>query len=398
MKRIFKYLFHRDHFIVLLSGFLLLGLLRVITINIDFLNPIANALDSFSISDIFFEIQHNEATAKTNDLITLVDMTELTDRGDIANLIEEVNACDPLVVGIDLIFEGKKDNLIVNEMLKESVNVIGDKAVYSIKLVDYNSATETFSRGVRSFFADEINLNEGYTNLNDNMERGNIRDFSVKQKLNDDTLFSFPVKIAAYFNSSLEQTENQDLIINYKNEVFPVVKYDEIMEKNELIEGHVVLIGALSEEQDMHNSPLGKMSGLEIQAYSILTLLEQKNIRTIPAWLEWLLTFMVCYLLEIAIDLVWQQVKKKDKSAVMVFLKESNLISVVMLFIGLVIICWLTYILFVKRSLIVSGSLIMGMMALTCEGRDILIAVIKGLKAKNKDNKFVKTALLKEND
>ena len=104
------------------------------------------------------------------------------------------------------------------------------------------------------------------------------------------------------------------------------------------------------------------------------------------------LILMVCLFSDL------QSVKKKDKSVVMVFLKESNLISVVMLFIGLVIICWLTYILFVKRSLLVSGSLIMGMMALTCEGRDILIAVIKGLKAKNKNNKFVKTALLKEND
>ena len=89
MKNVIKYIFHRDHLIIVLSGFLLLGLLRLITINISFLNPIANALDSFAISDIFFEIQHNETTAKTNDLVTIVDMTELTDRGDIAYLLEE---------------------------------------------------------------------------------------------------------------------------------------------------------------------------------------------------------------------------------------------------------------------------------------------------------------------
>ena len=398
MKRFIKYLFHRDHFIVLLSGLLLLGLLRAITINIDFLNPIANALDDFSVTDVIYEIQHDESKARMNDIITIVDMTELTDRGDIAYLLEEINACEPLVMGIDLIFEGKKDDSIANEMLKESVKVMGSKAVYSTKLVDYNSNSQSFSRSVQSFFANEIHIAEGYTNLNDNLERRRIRDFSIMQKLNDNTQLSFPAKIAAYFNNSLEQLDSQDLLINFKNEKFPVVKYDEIQEKRELIEGHIVLIGALTEEQDMHNSPIGKMSGLELQAYSLLTLLEHKNIQKIPNWLEWLLVLLVCYLLEIAIDIVWQWVKKKDKSAFMVFLKESNLVSVVMLFIGLLIVCWLTYILFVKRGLLVPGGLIMGMMALTCEGRDILIAVIKGLKAKNKDSKFVKTALLIDND
>lgn len=398
MKRILNYLFHRDHLIVVLSGFLLFGLLRLITLNINFLNPIANALDDFSVSDIFFEIQQDESTAKTNDLVTLVDMTELTDRGDIAYLLEEINACEPLVIGIDLIFEGKKDDSTANEMLKESVKDLGDKTVYSTKLIDYNSNRQAFGRSVQSFFADEIHIAEGYTNLNDNMERRCIRNFSIKQKLNDDTQFSFPAKIAAFFNNSIGQLDGQDLLINFKNEKFPVVKYDEIQEKKELIESHIVLIGALTEEQDMHNSPIGKMSGLELQAYSLLTLLEQKNIKKIPTWIEWLLVLLVCYLLEIAIDIVWQWVKKKDKSAFMVFLKESNLVSVVMLFIGLLFVCWLTYILFIKRSLLISGGLIMGMMALTCEGRDILIAIIKGLKAKNKDNKFVKTALLKDID
>ena len=396
MKRLFKYLFHRDHLIVVISGFLLLGLLRVITLNIDFLNPIANALDDFSVSDIFFEIQQDASSATTNDLVTLVDMTELTDRGDIAYLLEEIFIYEPLIIGVDLLFEGKKDDSIANEMLKETVELLGDKAIYSTKLVDYNSNSQAFGRCVQPFFVDEIRITEGYTNLNDNMERQCIRDFSIKQKLNDNNLFSFPAQIAAYFNNSLEQLDDQDLLINFKNEKFPVVKYDEVQENKDLIEGHIVLIGALTEEQDMHNSPIGKMSGLELQAYSLLTLLEQKNIQKIPTWVEWLLVFLVCYLLEIAIDIVWQWVKKKDKSAFMVFLKESNLVSVVMLFIGLLIVCWLTYVLFVKCSLLVPGGLIMGMMALTCEGRDVLIAIVKGLMAKNKDNRIISTSLLKE--
>ena len=392
MKNVIKYIFHRDHLIIVLSGFLLLGLLRLITINISFLNPIANALDSFAISDIFFEIQHNETTAKTNDLVTIVDMTELTDRGDIAYLLEEINEYDPLVMGVDLIFEGKKDDLFANEMLKESVNMIKDKAVFSIKLIDYNRENNSFDKKVQSFFADDINVIEGYTNLNDNMEGYCIRDLSIKQSLKDTTTFSFPARIAVFFNNSLTKLEDQDILINYKNERFPVVKYDEIHNKKDLIEGHIVLIGALTEEQDMHGSPIGKMSGLEIQAYSLLTLLEQNNIKRIPVWIEWLLTFLLCYILELVIDIIWQVVKKHNKSGIAVFFKESNIITVVVLFVGLLFMCWLTYILFIKCSILIPGGLIMGMMALVCEGRGILIAVVKGLKVKN--IKLVRTSLL----
>ena len=398
MSKILRYIFHRDHFIVVLSGLLLLGLLRVITINIDFLNPIADALDNFSVTDIIFEIQHDESKAKTNEMITLVDMTELSDRGDIANLLQEINVCEPLVVGIDLIFEGRKDDPLANELLMDAVNALGDKAIFSTKLVDYNSEDEIFTRSVRSFFAEEIPITEAYTNLNDDMEGRRIRDFSIKQPLLGDTLMSFPAKIASRFNGSVQQLDFEDLLINFKNEDFPVVKYDEIAQNAELIEGHVVLVGTMLEEQDMHNTPLGKMPGMKLQAYSLLTLLEQKVIKKTPVWIEWLLVFLICYLLEITIDLVWQFVKKKDRSAIFVFLKESNIVSVILLFFWMIVVCWIMYILFIRNSIIINGGLILAMMALVCEARDILMAIIKGVKAKKGDITLITTSILNEDN
>ena len=396
MKKILRYLFHRDHFIVLLSGIILLVLLRVITVNITFLNPIANAIDDFSVTDIFFEIQHDESKAKINDMITLVDMTELNDRGDIAILLQEINSCDPLVIGVDIIFEGKKDNMLANEMLLEAVNTLGDKAVYSQKLVDYNSDNEAFARSVHSFFTDEAPIIEAYVNLNDDMEGKRIRDFSIKQRLVDNTVLSFPATIAARFNNSVQQLGCDNLLINFKNETFPVVKHDEIMEKAELIKGHIILVGTMLEEQDMHNTPLGKMPGLELQAYSTLTLLEQKVIRKTPRWIDWMIALLVCYLMEITLDLVWQFVKKRVYSGICVFIKESNIVSIILLFIWMAVVCWTMFIVFVKCSIIINGGLILAMMALTCEGRDILIAIVKGLRAKFKDNKLISDALLRE--
>ena len=134
MKKIFLYFCHRDHFIIIALGLLLLLLFRVITVNIDFLNPVANALDEFSVTDMMFDIQHATTEPEVSDLVTIVDMTDLHDRGDIANLLAEINQCDPLVMGIDLIFEGEKDDHLGNKLLLEAVKDIEGKAVFTSTL------------------------------------------------------------------------------------------------------------------------------------------------------------------------------------------------------------------------------------------------------------------------
>lgn len=396
MSRIIRYLFHRDHFIIVAFGLLLLLVLRVITVNIDFLNPIANALDEFSITDMMFDIQHATTEPEVNDLVTIVDMTDLHDRGDIANLLAEISQCSPIVMGIDLIFEGEKDDHLGNELLLEAVHDLEDKAIFTSKLTDYSSAEGTYKGCVRSFFVDDLDISEAYSNVNNDLTKSVVRDFGIKQKLNDEAMLSFPAKIASRFDDSVDKMNDDELLINFKNVVFPVVMYDEVLDKQELIDGHIILVGAMTEEQDMHNSPLGKMSGVELQAYSLLTLLEHKAMKKIPVWLDWLLALLVCYLMELTIDALFQWVCKKDKSAIMVFLKESNVLDIIMLFVWMVLLCWFIFIMFAKHNIIVGGGMILALLALTCEGRNIYMSIIKGLRAKNEKMKFVRTSILKD--
>ena len=360
MKRFLKYCFHRDHFVVTASAFIQLWILGLVVFNLSILNPVANALEDFSITDVFFDIQHSGAEPETCDLITLVDMTALHSRGDIAILLEEINQCDPLYVGVDLIFEGEKDDEIGNNLLIGAVSGLTGKSVFSSKLIDYNGAANCFTNSVRSFFAEQLDCKEAYTNLNNDMSGSPIRDFSIKQPFNGEQVLSFPARLAAEFDDSVPTIDNNELLINYKNVVFPVVPYDEISNYSDLIDGHIVLIGTIAEEQDMHNTPMGKMPGLEIQAYSLLTLLEHKTIKEIPSILTWLIAFILCYLLELALDAAWQIVKKNSKSAFMVFLKESNILSIVLLFIFVSFVCWLMFVLFIKHSICLSGGVILG--------------------------------------
>lgn len=373
-----------------------LCLLGLIAFNLDFLNPVADALDNFSITDVFFDIQHSGSEPETNDLITLVDMTDLYARGDIANLLEEINLCDPLCIGVDLIFEGEKDDRLGNELLEGAVSGLVAPTIFAGKLTDYDSADEVFKGSVRSFFSEQIDITEAYTNLNDDMAGSCIRNFSIKLPYSGGEMFSFPAKIASLFDESVRSLNNEELLINFKNTRFPVVSYSDIRQKQDLIDGHIVLVGTMTEEQDMHNTPLGKMSGLELQAYTLLTLLEHKGIRDIPKWLTWLIAFFFCYLLELSIDALNRLIAKNNQSTLMVFLKESNIVAIVMLFLWVAFVCWLMFLLFVKHSINLSGGLILGLLALVCEGRDLYSSIIKALSVKHRDSVFVCTSLMND--
>ena len=49
-----RFFFHRDHLLIVIGAFILLGVLSVVTYNISFRNPVAKALKAFSVTDLFF--------------------------------------------------------------------------------------------------------------------------------------------------------------------------------------------------------------------------------------------------------------------------------------------------------------------------------------------------------
>ena len=377
-----KYLFHIDHFLVTTLALVLLWLLSIITFNLSILDPVADALDEFSITDVFFEIENNkEENIETSNLITIVDMTDLHNRGDIASLMQEIGLNNPLCVGIDLIFEGEKDDSIGNKELVEAVNNLGETAIYSKKLTDYSGETDKFANRVSSFFTKDIEVQEAYTNLVNDMSSTRVREFTATQQEGETESISFHAAIASRFDTTLVSNHKDSYLLNYRNVKFPVVKFDEIQEKADLIDGHIVLIGTMTEEQDMHMTPLGKMPGIEVQAYSLLTLLEHKDLQELPLWLSILITFVLCYLLEITIDAVPRCVEKSTKIPI-VFLRESGLITALLILLWVIVVTWLMFYSFTRWNVIIDGGVLLASMALVCEGRELIEATIKTLSTK----------------
>lgn len=395
MKKVFRYFFHRDHVIITLFGFALLAIFSLMVVNIDFLNPVSRALKNFSITDMFFEVEHTDKPEECN-IITIVDMTELYDRGDIAELIREVDECNPMCIGVDLIFEGVKDDGIGNEMLEQTLLTLKSPAVFANKLTDYSGASNSFNDIVRSYCAEECGLTEAYTNVTDDMMGSNIRELSTHRLYKNQKQTSFPVKITEMAGINNTNNDSEDLLINYRNVDFRVIPNDKIGENRDILEGSIVIIGTMYEERDMHNTPLGKMSGAKIQAYSLLTLLEHRQVHHVPDIISWIIAFLLCYLLEVAVDIFYQISKAHSDSVFQTFIREANIVSIVFLFVFEVLSCWVFYILFIKENLLMSGGIILATLVFTCEARDIYMALIKGFYSKYDNKSFFSKSLMIE--
>ena len=381
--RIIKFIFHRDHlFVTLLTG-LIVMLLTVITFKTPALSPVAKALKNISITDLFFSLENKYIKADTCQSIVIVDMTELHSRADIGNLLTEINDAQPKAIGVDLIFEGEKDDLEGNVILEQAVEEVSPKAVFTNKLTNYDEKHKRFSALVASYFRDVIPISEGYANVTDNMENSTIRDLTITQMSTLGKQSSFAAQVAKEVGIKADGRKN--LVINYSPVVFRVIPFDKVYANRSLLKNKIVLVGTMTEEQDMHLTPLGKMPGVEIQAYSLLTLLEHKDIVYVSTVASIVIGFILCYIYELLFSLVAIFVKTRGEKT-RIFLTESRIMLNLLSFIYIPGISLLSYFLFAKWNIYVDMVIVIVMVAFVGLSRRIYNAFVKALTIDNKRN------------
>jgi hypothetical protein len=131
-------------------------------------------------------------------------------------------------------------------------------------------------------------------------------------------------------------------------------------------------------------TPLGKMPGLELQAYSLLTLLEHKDIKKLPLWATLLIAFVICYLLQLAIDSIHRLIDRYPNSAILTFIKESELTVLLVMFMFIVAACWMSFTFFVNHNILIEADIILALLILLFEGQKVYFALILSLKKKFK--------------
>lgn len=300
------------------------------------------------MTDVYCQILQdtNDDDEEVSDDITIVDMSELYSRRDLAKALVDIEKQNPKVIGVDIVFEGLKEDSVGDEMLTR-IALENTNIVFSYKLLDYVNDSIGHADTVHSFFVDESDsINEGYTNMPRNLYGGIKRKLSLGEKVEGRLMPSFITKVSAmYEGRQVKDVSKKTININYIPKRFRVVEADSISVHPEWIKDKLVLFGAMKDEYDMHYTPLGKMAGVELLGYSIETLLQKTEVEEVCGWLMIAISFLLVLLTQVVFSL-YTSFARKRKNRVARFLMSATFMRSYLMFIWIALWMWVAFILF----------------------------------------------------
>ena len=287
------------HIAISLLSFVLISFMAAIALNVSFLNPLSKAISDFNFTDVYYQILQESSDYEYNEDICIVDLTPLQDRTEIATALRQIEAQQPKVIGVDCVFEGLKPENPVGDSLLWNVAAEYDNIVFSCKYLDYVNDTEGYTLAVRSFFAEPLEVEQGFTNMQYSLYGSMARLVSLGRKLNGKVQASFIAKVVNHTLDKPLPLEDEDLRINFTPTIFTVIPPDSISYYADHIKDKIVLFGTMTDEYDMHITPMGKMAGVELLAYAGQTLQNRIEVATFPGWLEAIVSFLMVLLTQI---------------------------------------------------------------------------------------------------
>ena len=334
--------------IITILAFVLVSSFALIALKLPFMGPIAEAIKEFEMTDVYCQILQdtNDDDEEVSDDITIVDMSELYSRRDLAKALVDIEKQNPKVIGVDIVFEGLKEDSVGDEMLTR-IALENTNIVFSYKLLDYVNDSIGHADTVHSFFVDESDsINEGYTNMPRNLYGGIKRKLSLGEKVEGRLMPSFITKVSAmYEGRQVKDVSKKTININYIPKRFRVVEADSISVHPEWIKDKLVLFGAMKDEYDMHYTPLGKMAGVELLGYSIETLLQKTEVEEVCGWLMIAISFLLVLLTHVVFSL-YTSFARKRKNRVARFLMSATFMRSYLMFIWIALWMWVAFILF----------------------------------------------------
>ena len=369
------------HVIVTVLAFLVTGVFALLALNLSFLNPIAQVVKDFEMTDIYYQILQDTDELEEDEDVVIVDMSALYSRRELAATLRDIEAQGPKVVGVDVVFEGLKEDTVGDEMMRQVASKY-DNIVYSYKLLDYETDSTGYADAVHSFFASD-KTNEGFTNMPRNLYGGMKRQLSLGQRHQGRVVPSFISQVVN--GSGIEKplsAEERELNINFTPRRFRVVEPEDVGQHPEWITGKVVLFGAMKEEQDMHYTPLGKMAGVELLAYSVATLLERSEVWSPGGWLTGLMSFLLVLLTEV-LSSKYKLFAKERRSRLLRFVMSMSFVWSILLFFWMAFWVWVAFILFCKYGVSLNLGYALAAMAMIALAENIYNECETTIKEKN---------------
>ncbi len=254
----------------------------------------SNDKTDFKVSDLFMQVADNRPVRVMEDNLVMVDVGR-SGREEIADILFTLAECEPRLVGLDINFEYPGDN--------DSILIEALSALPSLVLpLGLNQDGDKFVISERPFFYESYpQFRYGAINFPTSAEGETVREFPIQFALeNGDTLPSLVVAMAETVAPQrirqLRESGDETRIISYHSKELKTIPFEEIIDHAEEFKDKVVLVGTTSETSDIHSIPLRRgVSGLEIHAYALSTLLQGENLKKMPQAVDTVVAILLCF-------------------------------------------------------------------------------------------------------
>lgn len=240
--------------------------------SISYFSPLEKSSD-FETSDFYQIAEDSKAMRRFCDDVVIVPVDGMS-RREIADALALIDYCGPSATGIDILFGyPQPDDSYLIDILADMDNavVVPDTSSYI-----YSSCS---------------NLSEGSVYLEAESRRQTVRDYSSEGTLG--------AELVRHLKPEISLTKL--FRIEYAATEFEQIQVDEILDNSELLEGRIVLVGAVEDAADCHLTPIDDaMPGILIHASAIATMLSPDRITMFPEWADWVLAIVLCYVFIVA--------------------------------------------------------------------------------------------------
>lgn len=269
---------------------------------ISYFAPLEKASD-FETTDFYQIVDDRRSVRPYSDDIVVVGIDDLS-RDEIADAIYMISLCSPAAVGIDILFGYQQPD---DQKLVEAISALPNAVVPDTSSYIYSSCP---------------GLHQGSIFLEAPSHRHTIRHCKKED--------TFAGELVALYNPHLNVPEN--MLIEYSACEFDVIHASEIPDATDIIDGRIVLVGAVRDISDLHPTPVhDALPGIMIHAASIATMLNENRITTIPEWLDWTLAIILCF----AFIATARSLKERDWADCLM-----RIVQIALLLLIIVIGCW----------------------------------------------------------
>ena len=299
-----------DNTLVSLLTMVIVALFIVFPFSFSIFNTSQNLREQYSLLDAFYTISNLVSSkmpyVKTQSDIIIVDLSDVTDRPGLFETLKRIMIADPKIVGFDVWME-KRLGLPVEDSLKVLLNN-NPLIISPCKLIGENGPKKaSFNDVLVPFYAKTDTSRLAAVNIDLQGTSWNCRTFTPQLRCKEKKFDTFDVAISALldpgaYEAVMRHPDTPHYIRfardGYQHLSAAFILKDTTEISSQLLHDKIVLLGDLNEASDFYPTPLKPhMSGVEIHANILNTILTGAWPRVMGNTLAWVLAFLGVFLL-----------------------------------------------------------------------------------------------------